>query len=382
MQAINTVVLWIVGTFAFLGMVDRVVKEWAPDVKLPLIDGWGAEFEEGFNAMGPLALAMVGIIAFAPVLANILTPIMGPIFTAMLSKPAMLAGTLLAIDMGATPLGNAIAAAAGDPEWVGWYGGLLLGAMFGVNWVFNIPVGLGIIEVEDRKYLALGTLAGIIVAPLGVLVAGIVAGYPFMECLLYLIPVFLFAILVAVGLVTAREAMIKGFLVFGHLITSGILIALGCAIFSQQTGVTIIPGMEPLFTYAVDGGTAMQGLEVFGAIAITLAGAYPLVKFLTTTLGGPLGSLGKSMGMNESGAAGLVATLANNIPMFGIFKDMNPRGKVINAAFQVGAAFTFADHLGFTAANAPDLIAPMIIGKLVAGALGLAMAVMFFAPKE
>jgi hypothetical protein len=30
MQAINTVVLWIVGTFAFLGMVDRVVKEWRP----------------------------------------------------------------------------------------------------------------------------------------------------------------------------------------------------------------------------------------------------------------------------------------------------------------------------------------------------------------
>jgi len=382
MAAINTGVLWIVAVFAVLGVIDRVVKEWAPDAKLPLIDGWGAEMEEGFNAMGPLALAMVGIIALAPVLSNMLTPVAGPLFSALGSKTAMLAGTLLAIDMGATPMGLALAEAAGDPEWVGYYGGLLLGAMFGVNWVFNIPVGLGIIESDDRKYLALGTLAGIIVAPIGVLVSGLVAGYPFIQCLIYLIPVVIFAILIAVGLATVREAMIKGFLVFGHFITSLILVAMAAAIFETQTGVVIIPGMEPLFTYCDGGEAVMEGLEVVGAIAITLAGAYPLVKFLTTALSGPLGAVGKSLGMTDVGAAGLVATIANNIPMFGIFKDMTPRGKVINAAFQVGAAFTFADHLGFTAANAPDLIGALIIGKLVAGVLGLAVAAAFIAPKE
>ena len=90
---------------------------------------------------------------------------------------------------------------------------------------------------------------------------------------------------------------------------------------------------------------------------------------------------GKALGMNEVGAAGLIATLANNIPMFGIFKDMNPRGKVLNAAFQVSAAFSLADHLGFAAANNADLIGPMLVGKLVGGILGVVVA-MFFAPKD
>jgi ethanolamine transporter len=380
MEAVNAGVLWIIAIFVVLGAIDRIVKEWAPDVKLPIIDGFGAEMEEGFNAMGPLALAMVGIIALTPVLASILVPIVGPIYTALLSKPAMFAGTLLAIDMGATPLGIGIAEAAGDPEWVGYYGGLLLGAMFGVNLVFNIPVGLGIIEEEDRKYLALGTLAGIVVAPVGVLVSGIVAGYPFGPALMYLVPVIIVAVLIAVGLAVARDAMITAFLYFGKFITSLIIFGLGVAVFETHTGVVLVPGLEPLFTYCDGGEAVMEGLEVIGAIAITLAGAYPLVKFLTTVLGGPLGALGKGLGMTEIGASGLVATIANNIPMFGIFKDMTARGKVINAAFQVGAAFTLADHLGFTAANAPDLIGAVIIGKLVAGVLGIVVA-MFFAPK-
>jgi len=104
MQAINTIVLWIIAIFAVLGIIERIVREWAPDLELPLIAGWGAEMEEGFNAMGPLALAMVGIIALAPVLSQILVPIVGPIYTALLSKPAMFAGTLLAIDNESLPL--------------------------------------------------------------------------------------------------------------------------------------------------------------------------------------------------------------------------------------------------------------------------------------
>ncbi len=34
--------------------------------------------------------------------------------------------------------------------------------------------------------------------------------------------------------------------------------------------------------------------------------------------------------MNEVGAAGLVASLANNIAMFQMMKDMDKRGKIIN----------------------------------------------------
>ena len=51
-----------------------------------------------------------------------------------------------------------------------------------------------------------------------------------------------------------------------------------------------------------------------------------------------------------------------------------PGGKVINVAFAVPAAFVFGDHLGFTAGFAPDMIAPMIVGKLTGGILAAALA--------
>ena len=57
--------------------------------------------------------------------------------------------------------------------------------------------------------------------------------------------------------------------------------------------------------------------------------------------------LGKVLGMNEVAAAGMVATLANNIPMFQMLKDMDNRGKIINIAFAVSASFVLGDHLGF-----------------------------------
>ena len=80
--------------------------------------------------------------------------------------------------------------------------------------------------------------------------------------------------------------------------------------------------------------------------------------------------------MNGTAAAGLVASLANSIPMFGLMKDMDSRGKIINVAFAVSAAFVFGDHLGFTAGFDSTMIFPMIVGKLVGGVTAVAVAML------
>ena len=46
----------------------------------------------------------------------------------------------------------------------------------------------------------------------------------------------------------------------------------------------------------------------------------------------------------------------NSIATFGLVKDMDNRGKVVNIAFAVSAAFVFGDHLGFTAGFAPEML--------------------------
>ena len=339
--------------FMALGAVDRVIGNRF---------GLGQQFEEGIMAMGSLALAMIGIITLAPVLADLLRPVVVPVYQFLGADPAMFAGTILANDMGGAPLARELALTTQ----AGQFGGLIVGAMLGPTIVFTIPVGLGIIRSEDQQYLATGVLSGVITIPLGSFVGGLVAGFPVTMVLRNLIPIVLFAALIALGLWLIPKGMVTGFKVFGRIVVIVITIGLAAAIIETLTGFILIPGMNPID----------EGYATVGAIAIVLAGAFPLVYVITKVFQKPLLKLGSLLGMNDIAAAGLVATLANNIPMFGMLKDMDSRGKVINVAFAVSAAFVFGDHLGFTAGFDSTMIFPMIVGKLVGGVTAVAVAML------
>ena len=310
--------------------------------------------------MGSIALAMVGIIALAPVIANVLKPVIVPLFGFLGADPAMFAGSILANDMGGAPLAQALALS----EDAGNFGGLIVGSMLGPTIVFTIPVALGIIGEEDRKFLATGVLAGVITIPIGSLAGGLAAGYAVGMILRNLIPIIIFALLIALGLWKFEKAMVKGFTWFGKFVVALITLGLGAGIVESLTGIVIIPGMNPI----------REGFEVVADIAIVLAGAFPLVYVITKIFQKPLLKLGKVLGMNEVAAAGMVASLANSIPMFGMMKNMDRRGKVINVAFAVSAAFVFGDHLGFTAGFNSDMIFPMILGKLTGGVTAVIVA--------
>lgn len=102
-----------------------------------------------------------------------------------------------------------------------------------------------------------------------------------------------------------------------------------------------------------------------------------MVHVITKVLNRPLMRMGKMLGMNDAAAAGMVATLANNIPMFGLMKDMDERGKVINVAFAVSASFILGDHLGYTAGVEREMIFSMIVGKFVGGVTAVMVAIFF-----
>ena len=358
-MGINDIIIYIMVIFMIIGGIDKILGN-----KF----GYGEKFEEGFMAMGSLALAMVGVISLAPVLAKVLRPVVEPLYTAFGADPAMFATTLLANDMGGYPLAMELAK---DPN-AGLFAGLILGAMMGPTLVFTIPVALGIIEKEDRPYLAKGVLAGMITIPLGCLAGGLVAGFGINMIIMNLIPIIIFAVLICIGLWLIPEKMTKGFTIFGQGVVIVITIGLMAAIVETLTGIVVIPGMAPL----------SEGINVIGSIAIVLAGAFPLVHFITKAFKAPLTKVGKQLGMNEVGAAGLVATLANNIPMFGMLKDMDENGKIINVAFAVSAAFVFGDHLGFTGGVNKSMIFPMIVGKLVGGITAIVVAKILFARKK
>jgi len=356
--SINEVIIYVMTVFMALGAIDRIFGNRF---------GLGEKFEEGILAMGSLALSMIGIIALAPVLANVLRPVVVPLFNLVGADPAVFAGTILANDMGGAPLAKELA----QTVEAGQFGGLIVGAMLGPTVVFTIPVALGIIKAEDRPALARGVLAGIITIPVGSFVGGLAAGFDVLMILRNLIPIVVIALLIALGLFLVPNGMVKGFQVFGKIIIIIITVGLAAAIIETLTGITLIPGMASL----------EEGYLTVGGIAIVLAGAFPLVHVITKVFQKPLMKLGRLLGMNDKAAAGLVATLANNIPMFGMLHEMDGRGKVINVAFAVSAAFVFGDHLGFTAGFDASMIFPMIVGKLVGGVTAVVVA-MFITRKE
>ena len=343
-MSVHEFLIIIMAAFAVLGALDRIFGNRF---------GLGQEFENGILAMGSLAMAMVGVIVLAPVLAKVLRPVVVPVFRFLGADPAMFAGTILASDMG----GGALAQALTDDPQAALFGGVLCGSMLGATIVFTIPVALGILKAEDRPFLAKGILAGIVTIPVGLLAGGLVAGFPIGMILRNLVPIVLLAALISLGLWKAEKWMIKGFSIFGKgiiaLITAGLVIS----IVQTLTGFEILPGLAPI----------EEGFQTVGAIAIVLAGAFPLVYVITKLLRKPLLKLGKLLGINDNAAAGLVASLANSIATFNLVEKMDNRGKVVNIAFAVSAAFVFGDHLGFTAGFSPEMLPAMIAGKLIGG---------------
>lgn len=337
--------------FAVLGALDRIVGNRY---------GLGQEFENGILAMGSMGLAMIGIIVLSPVLAGLLRPVVVPVYEFLGADPAMFAGTLLASDMGGGQLARELSA---DPQ-AALLGGVITGSMMGATLVFTIPVAMGIVPVEDRPALAKGILAGIVTIPLGILVGGMVAGFPVGMIMKNLIPIVIIGLLIALGLWKAEKAMVRGFELFGKGVVAVITVGLAAIIVEELTGFVVIEGLAPIG----------EAFATVGSIAIVLAGAFPLVYVLTRLLRKPLMRLGKALGINEVAAAGLVATLANSIATFSMVKGMDRRGKVLNMAFAVSAAFVFGDHLGFTAGFAPEMLPAVILGKLAGGLAAVAVA--------
>ena len=90
-MSFHEIVIAIMALFALFAGLDRIFGNRI---------GIGKDFEEGILAMGSLAMAMIGVITLAPVLASVLVPFVVPVFSLLGADAAMFAGSILACDMG------------------------------------------------------------------------------------------------------------------------------------------------------------------------------------------------------------------------------------------------------------------------------------------
>ena len=326
--------------------------------------GIGKEFERGVTLMGTMILSMVGMIVLAPLIAVVLEPVLKIIADNTPFDPSVIAGSLLTNDMGGAPLAMEIA----KTEMSGYFNGLVVGSMMGATISFSLPLALGVTKPEQRNSIMLGLMCGIAAIPVGCLVSGFMMKMPLTEMLINLIPLVVFSAVLTVGLVKIPHICVKVFSVFGVIIKTIIIIGLVIGIAEFLLGIEIVPHTE----------NVMEGVRVcFNATAV-MTGAFPLLYIVGKLIKKPMGKFSKKVGMNEVSALGFVGTLATNVTTFGMMKDMDDKGVVLNSAFAVSAAFTFAGHLAITMSFNADCLPAVIVGKLVAGICAVLVALLIY----
>lgn len=349
-MSFSDVLMWIMAIGALVGGIDKIIGN-----KF----GLGEKFEEGFQAMGPLALGMVGMVCLSPVLSNVIAPVISPILTAIGSDPAIF-GAILPNDTG----GYSLALSLAQNEQAGLYSGLIVASMLGSTVTFSIPVGLNLIAKKETPYFAKGLVIGMITIPVGSIVGGLMAGYNVMMVIMNTIPVLIIAIILMIGLKFAPNKTMKGCLYFGNIVVVVITAGLIAAAFEYMTGIVIIPGMAPI----------EEAMAMIGNIAVVLLGTFPVLHLLTKILDKPLTAIGTKIGMDAVSTAGMIFSMANCIPVFKSLSDMTSKGKIINVAWLVCVAGALGDHLGFTAGVHPKAILPVVLSKIIGGAVAVILA--------
>lgn len=322
--------------------------------------GLGEKFDEGFKGLGGLALTIIGIYSISPLIAKYLTPVLYPLANAINTDPSVFIGSLLAPDLGGYTA--SVGLAASKP--IGEYNGLILTSMLGTTISFTIPVAVGLISNDDFNYFAKGILAGIITIPLGMVVGGVMMGIKIIDILFSLIPVLVFSIVIAFGLIKAQQKAIKVFKVVGRVLMIISTFGLILCIINYMFGIELLEGMLSF----------EEGAILVVRIGIILSGAFPMFYFISRILHKYLSKIGNKLELDQYSILGIFSSLANCIPMLGVYDKMNAKGKVLNAAFAVSGAYTFGGQLGYIDAVSPNSVYPVIVTKIVAGFAAIVVA--------
>lgn len=341
--------------FALLGALDRIIGN-----KF----GIGKEFEKGFLLLGQLVLSMMGMIIIAPVLAELLNPVFDFVYHTLGIEPSIIPASLFANDMGGAPLAKEIA----KNSEMGMYNAMIVSSMMGATVSFTVPFALGCLKKEKHKELILGLLSGIVTIPVGCLVAGMICQLPFLALVLNLLPLIIFAGIIAAGLLLFPKLCIQIFNVLGVIIK--IIITVGLALGM----IELLLGIKPIASAAA----ASDGMLICLNAAVVMAGAFPLLSILSRLLTKPMELLGRALNIEKKSTLGFVSTLANNVSTFEMMNDMDKKGTVLNSAFAVSASFVLADHLAFTLAFEPSYLLPMTVGKLAAGLCAILFALLIY----
>ena len=335
--------------FAVIAALDRIFGS-----KL----GLGDEFERGISMAGPLIMAMGGMLILVPVISNLLSGISGA--SSAFFDFSIIPAALLANDMGASQIAMSLAAS----EEVGLLNGMVTSSMMGCTVSFLIPYVLQFTKKERHGDVVFGLLCGIITIPIGVLISGLMIGVNALSLVFVLLPLLLFAGLLALGILKFEKITVKIFIGIGWVLKVVITFGLIVGIVDFLTGFEIVPGVDSLENV----------MKTIANILCIMVGVLPLLAILKKVLKKPLSLMGKALEINDTSALGMFVTLGTCLSTFEMSDEMDRRGLIFNSAFAVSASFMFIDHLAWTMSVAPETTLAVIVGKMTAGIAAVVFA--------
>lgn len=341
---------FIFAVFAVLAVIDKVFGN-----KFKL----GDEFDRGISTAGPLILSMSGMIVLAPILADGISFIFRPVLEFLHIDLSMIA-TFFPSDAG----GASMAYELSEDVKMRGYNGIVVASMFGATLCPVIPLSLQMVDKKYHDDILVGLLCGIATIPLGCLVAGLIIGIELLPLLLNTAPIIALSALICFGLVKAPDFVRKLLGIVGKVLLALVAVGLGIGIIKTLCGFDVIKNTAPL----------EDSFKIIGNIVIILAGVFPLLSIISRLFNKAFEKLGKLLKIDNGAVLGLVTSLANSIPVFSMMGEYTSRGRIMNMAFAVSAAYVFGDHLAFALSFDSSFALPMIVGKLIGGFSALIIA--------
>lgn len=205
-----------------------------------------------------------------------------------------------------------------------------------------------------------GFIVGIIMAPMGVLIAGILLGIDFPVLMAHFIPLLVFCLLLSGGLMKFPEKLIRVFSIFAK----GVQWVIGIAFF-----FTILSVFVPPLAYT-DMESVHEAVTILFKCSIIIGGSLVLSEVILKFFRSKLQRLAARIKINEVSIISFLMNFSTSLAILPLYSRMDEKGKMINAAFSVSGAYVIGGQFAFISSVADGYTtAVFMISKVVCGML-------------
>lgn len=318
-------------TYVLIGFAVLAFMDKAAGLKL----GLGESVDTGMGTMGPTTVAVLGASSVGMTFISAHAGGVESLAGILPFDPSMLMGASLCPEMGAFSLSSGM---TDDPVLV-VFNGVVLAGLLGQMISFQFPVFMATLDRSDHGIVIRGFIIGLMVIPVGLAVAAPMLGMSVKLFAAEFIPVLGICIMLGLGMLRFQDRTVRIVGGFARLIQIVIYLLLIIAVI----GVFI-----PSLAYA-DGELVDDALMVILQCTVIICGALALSAVLIKIFRKQLNAVASRIGVNEVSVIAFVLNCMNSLAILPLYRKMDEKGKLMNAAFSVSGSYVFGGQMGFVA---------------------------------